>query len=207
MVPRARDIWRFWLDEVIERPECIEDRSNLWFSATPAQDAEIRRLFEADVKRAGAGQLDAWKKTAQGHLVLIVLLDQFPRNIYRGRPEAFEFDEQALRLCLVGLDRKIDQTLTLVEQVFFYMPLQHAEDAVAQRLSVEKSEQHLKETPAVMQKFVQDNYKYAIQHQRIIDRFGRFPHRNPILGRTPTAEERDYLAKGGSTFGQAKRKR
>lgn len=202
MHPQARRIWEFWFDDVIEHPELVDARSEFWFCPSPKLDAKIKQTFGADIKRAAAGQLDTWKNTARGYLVLILLLDQFPRNVYRGTAEAFAFDTLALDLCLAGLEEGIDYALTSIERVFFYTPMQHAEDASIQNLSLEKSEELCQIGARALQKYLQRNKEFVRQHKQIIDRFGRFPHRNLVLGRPSMPAERAYLEQGGATFGQ-----
>ena len=124
------------------------------------------------------------------------------RNIFRGKPEAFAQDDRALALCKEGLDLGDDRRLSLCERTFFYMPLEHAEDADVQRLSVHLFERLAEEAPERWRSVLLENARYARDHRRIIDEFGRFPHRNAVLGRASTPAEEAYLAGGARRFGQ-----
>lgn len=171
--------------------------------STMERDTEIRNRFAGDVHQAACGELITWAATPRGYLALVITLDQFPRHIYRSTSNAFAYDGQALELCLAGLEQEIDLELTMVERVFFYTPLQHAENAAAQTLSVNKTGAMRSNVSPPLRKFIHSSYRYALEHKGIIDRFGRFPHRNAILGRRSTSDEESYINEGGSTFGQS----
>lgn len=172
----------FWFRELDPRQ---------WFKASAKLDAEIRRRFGAWVEAAVRGDLDAWVATPRGRLALIVLLDQFARNIHRGGPEAFAGDAKAQGLVLDGLASRADRELNIAERHFFYMPLMHAEDFELQALSVEKF--------AAVHREAQSQVKYARDHAATIARFGRFPTRNAALGRPSTPREAAFLAKPRGT--------
>ena len=148
------------------------------------------------------GALDGWAGTPPGRLALVVLLDQMPRNIHRGSPGAFAHDAEAAAHCVAGIDSGQDRSLHPVERIFLYMPLQHAEDRGLQRRSVEQFESLAAEADEAWRDYFAENVRYARLHHDIVERFGRFPHRNRILGRESTEEERRYLADGAPTFGQ-----
>ncbi len=148
------------------------------------------------------GELDHWKQTARGRLALIILLDQFSRNVYRGTAAAFAQDEAALALCTEGIELGQDRELEPCERTFFYMPLEHAEDAEAQALCVRKFREVAADAPAPWRDIFERNVDYANQHKEIVDRFGRFPHRNAVLGRASTPDEDAYLADDAPRFGQ-----
>ncbi len=156
--------------------------------------------FETDIARAVRGELDHWCATPRGQLALIVLLDQFSRNIYRGTARAFAQDRKALAVCRDGLEPGTDRALRPVERLFFYMPLQHAEDRDAQRRSVESFEGLLAEVAPLHRPLCQGFRDYAHRHRAVIERFGRFPHRNVILGRPSTPEELAFLAGSEAPF-------
>ncbi|WP_101758783.1 DUF924 family protein [Oceanicoccus sp. KOV_DT_Chl] len=180
----------------------VQQQNKLWFMGGVAVDEEISRLFSEGVQRALRGELDHWSSTAQGMLALIVLLDQFPRNIYRGDSRAFDGDERAQRWVDRGLAQAMDQQLGYIQRLFFYMPLMHAEDVVQQQQGVECFQQLLADIPAAGKAIIQSSLDFAIKHQQIIQQFGRFPYRNVVLARESTAAEQAYLDRGGPRFGQ-----
>ena len=154
------------------------------------------------LQKATQGQLTSWEQYPRGRLALIVLLDQFSRNIYRGTAQAFAQDELALSLCLQGIDIGHDLALRPIERTFYYLPMEHPESLEIQDKCVQHYEQLVASVPPPTAKELQSSLDYAISHRDIIARFGRFPHRNKLLGRASTAAEREYLSQGGATFGQ-----
>lgn len=158
-----------------------------WFSADAGFDAEIADRFGALHKAAAAGRCDDWAQAAPGALALIIVLDQFSRNIHRGTVEAFANDAKALGLAEKALERGFDQQVEKTLRGFFYLPFMHAEDMAAQQRSVALFEVLGGE----------ESLKFAKIHADIISRFGRFPHRNKALGRPMLAEEQEYLDQGG----------
>ena len=198
---RSEEIVRFWFAGVDgDGWQIPEERRDYWFGKDDAVDADLRSHFGTDVERAAAGLLKNWEASARGRLALILLLDQFPRNIHRGKPAAFAHDGEALRLCREGLAFGHDLELRPAERAFFYLPLEHAEDREAQAEAVRLYEALLAGAPAMVRHIFQEFFDYAVAHQRIIDRFGRFPHRNAILGRKTTEEEAEFLKQPGSSF-------
>jgi len=133
-------------------------------------------------------------------LALILLLDQFPRNIYRDTPGMYRFDKRARALCVGGLEISIDARLRLIQRVFFYLPLEHSESADDQAWCVDLMRGLARETPQDQQNVFEDFVGYAEAHKKVIDRFGRFPHRNAILGRDSSREEIEFLDQLGSSF-------
>ena len=164
---------------------------DLWFKKDDAFDEIIRQRFVADHESAAAGGLADWRETPDGCLALIVLLDQFPRNMFRGTARAFATDALAINITETAVDRGFDQALPAVRRRFVYMPLMHAEDVDHQRRCVDLFEALENDLGGV---------EYAIKHLEIIQRFGRFPHRNEILGRLSTPEEAAFLETPGSSF-------
>ncbi|MBN4048995.1 DUF924 domain-containing protein [archaeon AH-315-M20] len=189
----------FWFGE-IKDGFTKENRGKLWYIAQEETDNKIKELFMNLIVKAGNKELD-WKQTAKGRLALIILLDQFTRNVYRRTKKAFAYDKYALALCKEGLQLKHDKELCFVHRLFFYHPLQHSENLEDQKLSVKLTEQLKQEVPEQNKKKVESFLKYAKQHHDIIEKFGRFPHRNEVLGRESTEEELKYL-KLGKRFGQ-----
>lgn len=193
----AREVLEFWLGDARRDPRAVADRVERWFQPDAALDAEVRARFAPWVERAAAGELDAWKATPQGLLALVILLDQFPRNLHRGTAAAFAHDAAALALCREALESGADRALTPVERTFLYLPLEHTEDREAQARCVRAFEKLAGSCQPAWREVVEDSLGYARAHQEVIERFGRFPHRNAALGRASTPEEERYLAEGG----------
>jgi uncharacterized protein (DUF924 family) len=162
-----------------------------WFKKDPAFDEQIREKFLATHEGAAAGKLDAWADTPYGALALIVVLDQFPRNLFRDSPRAFSTDAKALATARDTVERGFDRLLRRVERNFIYLPFEHSEDLATQRrsLALFGSSSSGGEVG-----------DFARRHYEIIARFGRFPHRNKVLGRESTAEEIEFLKQPGSGF-------
>lgn len=161
-----------------------------WFEKSFTTDRKIKERFGRAVEAAKAGKLNFWTRTPRGRLALIILLDQFSRNIYRGTQQSFAADAKALRLTQEALRKHEDRKLHPLERIFLYMPLMHSEKKSHQKLSV-----------ALFAKLkMKENLWYAKEHQRVIEKYGRFPHRNTILKRRSTKKELEYLAKPGSGF-------
>jgi uncharacterized protein (DUF924 family) len=197
---QAEAVLDFWIGTGVDSPAGLKSASERWFSNDPSFDAVIADRFGGDVRRARTGELDAWATTPRGWLALLIVLDQFPRNIFRGTPQAFRADAKACSLALAGIDRGDDQRLSPVERVFAYLPLEHAENLALQDRSVQLFEtlrDHA--TQAVADTFALF-HDYAIRHRAVIARFGRFPHRNDILGRISSEAELAYLSEPGSGF-------
>jgi uncharacterized protein (DUF924 family) len=192
--------------EIASRALALSRRASLWFEANPQlmgqQDELIRSQFQRLVERAGRGELAGWADSPRRRLSLIILLDQFPRHIYRGTPQAFAYDPEALALTLSGMQSAADGALNIIERLFFYMPLQHAESTEVQDESVSAYRRLVAESPAEMRSTFEGSLEYAEEHRAVIRQFGRFPHRNRILGRENTPEEEEYLKKSGERFGQ-----
>ena len=198
----TRDVLSFWFEDAARSPEALKRRSEVWFGIDPAFDRECATRFIRPLGDAARGVLDGWAGTPQGRLALVILLDQMPRNIHRGSPDAFAHDALAAAHCAGGIESGQDRSLHPVERIFLYMPLQHAEDIGLQRRSIEQFESLAAEADDRWREYFAENVHYAHEHHDIIERFGRFPHRNRILGRESTEEELDYLADGAPTFGQ-----
>lgn len=195
-------ILAFWFGNTVRDASQIPGRMSLWFSSNKATDNEIALRFASSVEQARSGALDSWRQKPDGRLATVLLLDQFPRNLYRGKPGAFASDAAALEICQQSIVDKTLLALAPIEQVFVLMPLQHAECRDLQRRSVEEfSKLGVRVQPSERHYF-EGFIKYAQLHKKIIDRFGRFPHRNAILGRTSTQEESAYLAGDAPRFGQ-----
>ena len=190
----------FWFGSNPDDISVAQQNSKLWWSKSEDNDRQIRERFENQVALAAAHALDDWPNSDTGLLSLLLLTDQFPRNIYRNSPKAFEFDALAQNWCREGLDRGVDRRLRPIERVFFYLPLEHAESAPLQALSVQLFTRLYQEVPPEYMDTFRGYLMFALRHRRIIDRFGRFPHRNEILGRESTPEEIVFLQEPGSSF-------
>lgn len=199
---RIDEILGFWFKEQQLSAPQIDRRMDIWFGEDKAFDLEIEREFADDVESASAGKLDHWAEEPRGRLALILLLDQFRRNIHRNSAKAFEKDKAALKLCVEGAMQRKDQGLTPIERVFFYMPLQHAESGKVQAKSVELYNKLAESVSATYRETFSTIAQFAELHRDIIEQFGRFPHRNKLLGRKNTAAENEYLATDSPDFGQ-----
>ncbi|MDH5622310.1 MAG: DUF924 domain-containing protein [Gammaproteobacteria bacterium] len=177
------EVLQFWFEEI--------DHSR-WFKKDPEFDRLLAERFGATLVSAREGKLDHWKNTALQSLALIVVLDQFSRNIHRESPLAFAADAKALALTLDGIEKSFDMELTLEQRSFYYLPLRHAEDLDMQKLGLAKTRE--------LNDAGYGSDKYALNHLELIERFGRFPHRNAILGRANTAEEEQFLGEGHGGF-------
>ncbi len=191
----------FWLGDGLRRGWPSENLSDRWFGADVALDREIGQRFGPLVGQALAGGLSNWEAAPLPRLSLVILLDQFTRNIFRGSAQAYAGDSRAQALVLDALRDGEDTTLPRVGRVFLHMPLMHAEDLALQQRCVEGFERLLAEAPAELHKTLQGNLRFARSHRDIIERFGRFPYRNAVLGRSSSAQERTFL-ESGPRFGQ-----
>ncbi len=197
---RSAEIIDFWFG-ILPGPNYFpEDKKQLWFAASPEIDRLIRQNFMQDMMNAARGEYNSWRETPKGRLALILLLDQFPRHIYRNQSQAYQLDPMARGLVLEGLQKGDDKDLYPIERAFFYLPLEHAEDPAMQALSVRLYQQLLMESPPGMKFYMKEFLRYAIAHQQQIARFGRFPHRNVALRRQSTPEETLFLKQWGRGF-------
>jgi uncharacterized protein (DUF924 family) len=198
MMPET--VLEFWFGSNPDDAIVAKEQADLWWSKNSATDEEIRRRFETYVILAVSEQLKDWLTTPRGRLALIILTDQFPRNIYRDTARAFSCDIKALTWCIEGLEKKIDCELQPIERVFFYLPLEHSEYIEHQNLSVKCFGELVSTVPAEQRPVFEEYLDFAIRHRESIARFGRFPHRSKALGRESTAEELAFLAEPGSSF-------
>lgn len=198
----VEEILDFWFGEARQQPTAASAQMGRWFGGGREFDEELRRRYAGLAARAAAGELVDWPTSAEGRLALILLLDQLPRNLHRGAAAAFAQDPAAQRLCLDGLEAGEDRRLSPMERGFFYMPLQHAEDLALQDRSVACYESLRDAVEPAWRPLVEGMLEYARDHHRVIARFGRFPHRNAVLGRAGTAEEEAFLAGGADRYGQ-----
>lgn len=178
-----KDILDFWF---------VETQPPQWFQVSDDFDQIITDRFSGSYNMGVRGELDDWQNNADGALALCVLLDQMPRNMFRGTPKAFETDNKALVIAKYALSKGLDQVLTLQKRRFLYLPFEHSENVNDQRRSVELFEKIKDDDPL--------GYDYALRHLKVIEQFNRFPHRNKILGRDNTPEEEEHLAQSGAGF-------
>jgi uncharacterized protein (DUF924 family) len=192
--------------EGASRAMALSRRATLWFEADPQlkgqQDETIRQEFGDLVERAGQGELAGWADSPRRRLSLIILLDQFPRQIFRGTPHAFEYDPQALGLVLSGMQSAADGALNVIERIFFYMPLQHAESLEVQDESVSAYRRLVNDSPAELRATFEASLQSAEERRAVIRQFGRFPHRNHVLKRATTPEEATFIKVTAEKFSQ-----
>jgi len=175
------DVLKFWFEEI---------EPQKWWSVDPALDELLRQRYAGLLQRAAQGELYEWRSSPKGRLAEIIVLDQFSRNIHRGTPRAYAQDPAALVLAQEAVAMRAHQRLSEIERVFLLIPYMHSES----RLIHVQAEALFREfSPA-------ENYQFELQHKAIIDRFGRYPHRNAVLGRASTAEELEFLTQPGSSF-------
>jgi uncharacterized protein (DUF924 family) len=190
----------FWFGAGSDDATTARERKKLWWGKDEALDAQIRDRFGRQVEAAARGDHDHWAQTPRGRLALILLFDQFPRNMHRGSAQAFAHDALARRLAIDGLESGADQSLRPIERVFFYLPLEHAELPDLQERCVALFRRLVWVVPAQQHELFRGYVRYAERHRDIIARFGRFPHRNAALCRTPTTGESEFLKQPGSSF-------
>lgn len=199
MEAKVKEILEFWFGPLNEEPS--ESTKQSWWKKDPSFDKTIRDRFEADMLKADRGEYASWESSALGSLALILLYDQFSRNVYRGTSGMYQFDQKSLALSKRLVEEGLDQTLRPIERVFSYMPLEHAEDTESQALCLTLFAK-LKEEAVTDEdvKMYGLYHEFAVKHSDVVEEFGRFPHRNEILGRDSTEEELVYLSKPGAGF-------
>jgi uncharacterized protein (DUF924 family) len=183
----------FWLEPKPTTEEALGARQKVWFMGGKEIDRQIDEKFRSLVDAAARGELDGWAATARGRLALVILLDQFPRNIYRGTPQSFAADAKAVALSASGYDSNLFDGLDALDHMFLSLPFSHAEDLELQKRAVRHAVHYALGAPAEWRSMTRAGVDFARKHLDVIARFGRFPHRNAVLGRESTAEEREYL--------------
>jgi uncharacterized protein (DUF924 family) len=167
-------IVNFWFSDRVEK---------LWYNSTPEFDNEVEQKFSSDYSAACNGELDHWKTSEIGCLALIILFDQYPLNVFRNNKQSFVTEKQAIDIAKHCVEQGLDKKLTKTQRSFIYMPFIHSEDIADQKLSIE-----------LFQNLDPENTKFAKHHFDIVEKYGRFPHRNKILGRESSSDEIDYLS-------------
>jgi len=194
------ELLQFWFGDDPDDAAVAAAKAELWWGHRQETDELLQARFGAAASAAAADVLDHWAGSPRGRLALILLLDQLPRAIHRGTPEAFAQDAKARQVAERGLESAADRLLRPMERLFFYLPFEHSEDVDDQDRSVELFRALVASVPEGHRETFGDFVEYAVRHRDIIARFGRFPHRNVILGRQSTAEETAFLEEPGSSF-------
>ncbi len=200
MSDRIEDVLDFWFGELNELGCSSPEHRKRWWTKSNAFDGAIKSHFLGDYEAIVAGERDAWRNTARGTLAYIVILDQFSRNMFRGASEMFAADELAREVCCEGLDAAFDTELSFDERVFFYLPLEHSEEMADHRRCIELFEGLLDCAPEPLAGDAKYYLDFAVRHKAVIERFGRYPHRNETLGRASTPDETEFLQEPGSSF-------
>jgi uncharacterized protein (DUF924 family) len=193
MLTSPDEVIEFWFGEPATSEAELFAKMKRWYMGGPALDQEIQEHYGALVDQAVAGELDAWASDAQGRVALIVLLDQFTRSIYRDKPGAYAGDQRAQRLSIEAFDTGLHRDLSIDERLFLLMPLMHAEDLALQERAVTEVARIVEEAPPALRGAYSMGIEQSRKYRDIIQRFGRFPHRNVILGRTSTPAEQEFL--------------
>lgn len=199
----ADEILKFWFADAADSPAAAAARSEFWFQVNEKVDRQIWFLFADTLSDAASGLFDVWAEEPDGRLALIILLDQCPRNMYRGTAEVFRHDPRAMALAREGVECGQLECLSVPEQLFFLLPYQHSEKLAIQKAGVELYEMVAAKAADEWRAVAEGYRDFAVRHYDIIAQFGRFPHRNQVLGRQSSGAEERYLAGGGDTFGQA----
>jgi uncharacterized protein (DUF924 family) len=195
-----QDLLHWWFGQGSSATEIAAEKQRLWFGYRPQQDAEARERFGALVEQALNGDLQDWAELPEGWLALVLLLDQLPRMIHRDTPRAFAGDERAQQLVRDGLAHGGDMLLSPIQRVFIYLVPEHAENLAVQDLAVAHFTALRDIAAEHEQALFRDFLDYAERHREVISRFGRFPHRNAILGRDSSDAEQSFLQQPGSSF-------
>jgi uncharacterized protein (DUF924 family) len=193
-------VLEFWFGQLSADGRADAAHAQRWWKKDPAFDAEIRERFGALFAAVVGDQREAWLESARGTLAYVIAIDQFSRNMFRDTPRMFEHDARALRAAIAGIDRGFDRQLAFDERGFLYMPLMHSEQLAVQERCMALFAAFRDELEGEARARVTGSLDYAKRHRDIVQRFGRFPHRNQVLGRTSTAEEVEFLTQPGSSF-------
>jgi uncharacterized protein (DUF924 family) len=199
-LPASEDVLEYWFGALDVNGCADAEHVRRWWSKDPALDAEIRARFAPLQAAALSGRLTSWRDTARGSLAYIVVLDQFSRNMFRDTAAMFGGDALALDAALSGIELGMDRALRLDERSTFYMPLMHSEELALQERCVQLFQAFADEASGSARENLQSRVGYAERHRDIVRKFGRFPHRNALLGRTSTPAEIEFLKGPGSSF-------
>lgn len=199
---RITAILDFWIGEAGNDPVAAKKQTRRWYQSTPESDTEISSRFGADLAAAERGQLAEWRATADGSLALVILLDQFSRNVFRGTARAFANDDAALEVARAAIDAGQYDDLSIIGKVFLLHPFHHSERLSDHDVCVNGYEALLEMSAPEWQPLLENFLSYAREHRDVVAQFGRFPHRNAVLGRETTEAEQAYLDGGGRRYGQ-----
>lgn len=200
MIATPEAVLDCWFGAPGPATEVVARQRPLWFAKSAANDQIVAARFAETLVAAGQGDLDNWAASPRGRLALIVVLDQFPHHVHRGHGQSFAYDARSLALALNMIEHGEDARVTPIERVFVYLPLEHAESIEMQDRSVALYEKLVNEAAADERQLFEGFLDYARKHRDVVARFGRFPHRNELLGRPSTPEEIEFLKQPGSRF-------
>lgn len=200
MTDPIEDVLDFWFGELNELGCSGPEHRKRWWTKSDAFDEAIKAHFLHEYEAVVAGERESGRNTARGTLAYIIVLDQFSRNMFRGTPEMFTADELAREACREGLDAGFDAELEFDERVFFYLPLEHSESMDDHERCLEIFHDLLSSAPEPLEADAKNYLDFAKAHKAIVERFGRYPHRNATLGRASTPEEIEFLEEPGSSF-------
>lgn len=190
----------FWFGNIEKTIAPTEKRAHIWFSSDKKIDHKIKKIFGDLHQKVATGKCDDYKSDAQSSLAMIIVLDQFSRHMYRGSKKIYDYDQQAVDLTKLGIEKELDHQLSLIERSFYYQPLMHSENINDQKLAIKVFDGlatlALPETRVIFNELLD----YAVAHYKVIDLFGRFPHRNKLLKRKSTVDELAYLKAIGNYF-------
>lgn len=194
------EVLDFWFGERDAETDEMPARFDLWFGKSDELDATIRERFQDKIEAAAKGELDHWTADPHGRLALIICIDQFRRNVYRHLPETFAFDDKAIALAEEAIADGLDLDMSVFERMFYYLPFMHSEEMQMQMQSLACFEQLAIDAPEELRASAEYVLSFAVKHRDIVSDWGRFPHRNEILGRKSTPEEIEFLKQADSSF-------
>jgi len=197
-----RELLAFWFGNADETGLSVPDKRARWFASNPDFDSQCATAFGPLLAPAAGGNLDDWLESPLSRLAFIVLTDQIPRNIYRGRAEAFHWDSLALSAATEGVRRGADRQLSVDQRSFFYMPFEHSEEILDQYIATGLFTTLRDESPKPLRHITGNSLRFAQKHRNIILTYGRFPHRNAVLRRKSSLAEAKFVAESDG-FGQA----
>jgi len=200
LADKKDELLDFWFGENPDDGAIAKAQAELWWGHRAEIDEMLQANFGAAASAAAADVLDHWTGSPRGRLALILLLDQLPRAIHRATPAAFAQDAKARAVAEQGLESGANRLLRPIERLFFYLPFEHSEELADQDRSVSLCRELVTSVPIAHREAFAGFFDYAVKHRDVIKQFGRFPHRNQILGRTSTSEEQAFLEKPGSSF-------
>jgi uncharacterized protein (DUF924 family) len=199
-LPEYEGVLSSWFGTLDDDGAADREHTQRWWKKDPAFDELVRDRFGPLHAEVALGSRDHWLTSTRGRLAMVIVLDQFSRNMFRGNGRSFAYDERALAVALDAIDRHLHRDLARDERTFFYMPLMHSEDSAIQDRSVELFTQFCNELPEKGRKVLSANVEFSKRHREIVRRFGRFPHRNALLGRVSSPAEVEFLKEEGSSF-------